>query len=415
MFQALPGTRDLLPPVTDRWRALVAVYAEQAARAGYGEVIPPMFEDLGVFLRMGESTDVVTKEMYDFEDKGGRRIALRPEFTAALMRVFVERRPASLPWKVWSWGPVFRYEKPQGNRYRQFMQLDAECVGSGDPDVDVEIIALAADFFASLGLRRTTLKLNSLGDASSRPAYIDALRAYFTANAADLTAQSRATLEVNPLRVLDSKREPDQSIVAGAPRMVDFLDGATSAHFDRVQAGLRSLDIGFVLDPRLVRGLDYYTHTCFEFASEALESAQNAIGGGGHYDNLVEQLGGPTTPGIGFGLGIDRILAACDAEGVFGAPAVAVDVYVIDLTGGLEALALTHELRRAGIRADRSFDQRSMKAQFKGADRSGAPLAVIIGSDELANRSATVRDLRTGVQDSVTRADVLNAIVKRLA
>ena len=415
MFQALPGTRDLLPPVTDRWRALVAAYAQQAARAGYGEVIPPMFEDLGVFLRIGESTDVVTKEMYDFEDKGGRRIALRPEFTAALMRVFVEKPPPTLPWKVWSWGPVFRYEKPQANRYRQFMQLDAECVGSADPDVDVEIITLAADFFASLGLRRTTLKLNSLGDDVSRPRYLDALRAYFRANAADLSAQSRETLDVNPLRVLDSKREPDQAIIESAPRMADFLDGATSAHFEKVQRGLRGLDVGFTLDPRLVRGLDYYTHTCFEFASDALDSAQNAIGGGGHYDNLVAQLGGPTTPGIGFGLGIDRILAACDAEGVFGAPPTAVDVFVIDLTGGEEALALTHQLRRVGMRADRAFDNRSMKAQFKAADRSGAAFALIVGSDELANATVMLRDLRAGTQEPIARTDLIAALTKQLA
>ena len=415
MFQALPGTRDLLPPVTGRWRALVSVYAEQASRAGYGEVIPPMFEDLGVFLRIGESTDVVTKEMYDFEDKGGRRIALRPEFTASLMRVFVENRPASLPWKVWSWGPVFRYEKPQANRYRQFMQLDAECVGSTDPDVDVEIITLAADLFATLGLRRTTLKLNSLGDAKSRPRYLDALRAYFAANAASLTEQSRMTLDVNPLRVLDSKREPDQAIIADAPRMVEFLDGPTSAHFERVQTGLRSVGVDFVLEPRLVRGLDYYTHTCFEFASDALDSAQNAIGGGGHYDNLVEQLGGPATPGIGFGLGIDRILAACDAEGVFGAPATVLDVFVIDLTGGAQALELTHVLRRAGVRADRAFDSRSMKAQFKGADRSGAAYALIVGSDELASNTVMLRDLRSGTQEPIARADVLADLTKRLA
>ncbi len=414
MFQTLKGMRDLLPPDTDRWRRLVEVYADHARRAGYGEVIPPMMEELGVFLRIGESTDVVTKEMYDFVDKDCSRIALRPEFTASLCRVFVQRRPQILPWKVWAWGPAFRHEKPQAGRYRQFMQLDAECIGSNDPDIDVEMIALANDFFRALGLRRFTVKLNSLGDSSTRPAYFDALRAYLCANEADLTAESRATLAVNPIRVLDSKREPDQPIITGAPQIASFLAGTPSgAHFERVQAGLTSVGVPFVLEPRLVRGLDYYTHTLFEFASDALDSAQNAIGGGGHYNDLIEQLGGPSTPGVGFALGIDRILLSCDAEGVFGAPLANVDVFVIDTTGGTEATTLVAELRRAGMSVDRSFDAKSMKSQMKSADRSGALVAVIIGTDEVAAGEATIRPLRLGegaVQQRVPRAGVFDAV-----
>jgi histidyl-tRNA synthetase len=414
MFQTLKGMRDLLPPDTDRWRRLVEVYADHARRAGYGEVIPPMMEELGVFLRIGESTDVVTKEMYDFVDKDGSRIALRPEFTASLCRVFVQRRPQILPWKVWAWGPAFRHEKPQAGRYRQFMQLDAECIGSNDPDIDVEMICMANDFFRSLGLRRFTVKLNSLGDSTTRPAYFDALRAYLVANEADLTAESRATLEVNPIRVLDSKREPDQPIIAGAPQIAAFLAGTPSGtHFERVQAGLASVHVPFVLEPRLVRGLDYYTHTLFEFASDALDSAQNAIGGGGHYNDLIEQLDGPSTPGIGFALGIDRILLACDAEGKFGADPALVDVFVIDTTGGTEATTLVAELRRAGLSVDRSFDARSMKSQMKSADRSGALVAVIVGSDEVTAGEATIRPLRAGesaTQTRVPRAGVAAAV-----
>ncbi len=415
MFQSLKGMRDLQPPDTDRWRELVRLYAEHAQRAGYGEVIPPILEELGVFLRIGDSTDVVTKEMYDFVDKDGSRIALRPEFTASLCRVFVQRRPQVLPWKVWSWGPAFRHEKPQAGRYRQFMQLNAECIGSNDPDIDVEMISFAYDFFQGLGLRCFTVKLNSLGDRATRPIYVEALRSYLSANAADLTAESRATLEVNPIRVLDSKREPDQEIIAGAPQLATFLDGTEAgAHFERVQEGLRSIDVPFVLAPRLVRGLDYYTHTLFEFASDALENAQNAIGGGGHYNDLVEQLGGPSTPGIGFALGIDRLLMACDAEGVFDAPTVRADVFVVDTTGGGEATRLVAELRRAGMAVERTFDAKSMKSQMKCADRSGAGVAVIVGSDEVTEGVVTVKPLRgEGLQERIPRADLLAYIRSR--
>lgn len=416
LFQALPGFRDLLPPDTDRWRALVSRFADHAARAGYGEVVPPMLEDLGVFHRMGEATDVVTKEMYDFEDKGGRRVALRPEFTASLMRVFVEHRPA-VPWKVWCWGPAFRYEKPQAGRYRQFAQLGLEAVGTSDPGIDVEVIAVAHDLYRDLGLRRFTLKVNSLGDASTRGPYLEALRSHFEANLDALSAQSRVTLGKNPLRVLDSKRDEDQELVAAAPRMADFLTDELGAHFEAVQRGLRSCGIGFSVEPRLVRGLDYYTHTLFEFASEAMEGAQNAIGGGGHYDDLVAQLGGPATPGIGFGLGIDRILIACDAEGVFGADSVAVglDAFVVDTTGGSEAVAITTELRRAGLAADRAFDGRSMKSQMKAADRSGARSAVIVGSREVEAGVVAVRDLVSGEQVQLARSDLAAELIRRRA
>ncbi len=416
MFQTLTGFRDLLPPDTDRWRALVRTFAEHCARAGYGEVVPPMLEELGVFLRIGDSTDVVTKEMYDFLDKDGSRIALRPEFTASLARIFVQRRPQVLPWKVWAWGAAFRHEKPQAGRFRQFMQLDAECVGSNDPQVDVEMIALAHDFFRDLGLRRFTVRLNSLGDETTRLPYLDALRAYFMARAHQLTTQSRETLEKNPLRVLDSKREPDQPIIAGAPRISEFLVGDVGEHFAAVQTGLGSIGIPFIVDPRLVRGLDYYTHTLFEFAADSLDSAQNAIGGGGHYNNLVQQLDGPSTPGIGFALGIDRILMACDAEGVFPTPDACVDVFVIDTTGGSEAVTAVAELRRAGLSADRAFDAKSMKAQMKGADRSGAAVAVIIGTDELDAGEVTLRILRgESSQRRIARHELVTQVASLIA
>jgi histidyl-tRNA synthetase len=407
--------RDVLPPDSRRWADLIACFATHADRAGYGLVLTPIVEHAEVFERVGESTDIVRKEMYEFDDKGGRRMAIRPEFTAAIMRAFAEHRPPT-PWKAWMVGPNFRYEQPQSGRYRQHHQVDAEIVGTDDPDADAEIIALLDGFHRALGLQRRTLKLNSLGDRTCRPAYLDALRAYFGQHLADLSEQSRQTLALNPLRVLDSKRLEDRPVIAGAPTMLDYLSPACAAHFDRVQRGLQSIGVAFEIDPLLVRGLDYYTRTTFEVASDTLDAAQNAIGAGGRYDGLVEQLGGPAgTSGVGFGAGIERILLACDAEGVFGAPMAAVDVFVVDATGAGEALVLADELRRTGVRADRAFDGRSMKAQMKAADRSGAAWALIVGADELAAGEVTVRPLRGehGDQVRVPRDKVVAYVKER--
>ena len=410
-FRAPVGTRDVLAPESARWERLVALFAGQVERAGYGLVLSPMFEEVGVFERVGEGTDVVRKEMYDFEDKGGRRMALRPEGTASVVRAYVQHRP-TLPFKAWYAAPNFRYERPQAGRYRQHHQLGVEALGTDDADLDVEVVALAWSICAAVGLSRVTLLLNSLGDDVCRPAYLEALRAFLAG--ASLCDEHLATYEVNPLRVLDCKRETCRVATDTAPRLVDNLCEPCAAHFARVRAGLDSLGVTYVLQPRLVRGLDYYTRTTFELAAEALDSAQNAVGGGGRYDKLAEALGGPATPGIGFGLGIERLLLAADAEGVFPMPESAVDVWVIDTTGGTAALALTHELRAAGISADRSFDARSMKSQFKSADRSGARLALVVGENEVAAATVALRDLRAGDQETVDRADVVQHVRKRL-
>jgi histidyl-tRNA synthetase len=403
----------VLPPESSRWQALIARFGEEATRAGYGLHIPPMFEHYEVFARVGESTDIVRKEMYDFEDRGGRHLALRPEGTASVVRAFVEHRPTT-PWKVWYVAPNFRAEAPQAGRFRQHHQLGVEAIGTDDPDIDVEVIALLARFYDALGLRKVRLLLNSLGDSGSRGVYLDALRTHLEAHSGELSAESRETLVVNPLRVLDSKRPPDQPIIAAAPMVGEYLSDESAAQFERVQAGLRSLGVDFELTPRLVRGLDYYTRTTFEFAADALDAAQNAIGGGGRYDGLAEQMGGPATPGIGFGAGIERILMACDAEGVFPGEASTAEVFVIDVVDGTHALALTHELRAAGFRADRAFDRRSMKAQMKQADRAGASLALIVGDQETADGTVTVRDLQSSQQESVSRADIVDHVRKRL-
>jgi histidyl-tRNA synthetase len=390
---------------------LEALFADVVGQAGYGLLKTPLFEDAGVFHRVGEATDVVRKEMYDFEDKGGRKIALRPEGTAPVVRAFVQHRPASVPWKVWYSAPMFRYERPQAGRYRQHQQLGLEALGSDDADLDVEVIALQAGFYAALGLQRVLLIINSLGDENCKPQYLEALGAYLAERSDDLCDEHRVRAAENPLRVLDCKRKACIEATRNAPRMVDHLCGPCKGHFDRVQAGLGALGIAFALESRLVRGLDYYNRTTFEFQASALDGAQNAIGGGGRYNGLVESLGGPPTPGIGFGSGIERVLLACDAEDVFPTPPAGVEVFVVDVVGGDAARDVTAALRRAGIRADRAFDGRSMKSQMKAADRSGARLALIVGEDEAATDSVAVRDLRGDTeQERVQRANLIDRV-----
>jgi histidyl-tRNA synthetase len=391
---------------------LIARFAREIEAAGYGLVQSPMFEDLEVFARVGEGTDIVSKEMYDFEDKGGRHLALRPEGTASVARAFVQHRPVP-PWKVWYAAPSFRHEKPQAGRYRQHHQLGIEAIGTDDPDLDVEVIALAWDFYASLGLQRVDLLVNSMGDPEDRRAFLEELEAHLGEHRHDLAPEDRAKVDAHPLRVLDSKRRATVEVTREAPRLVDHLGEAAREHFERVQEGLRALKIPFSIEPRLVRGLDYYTRTTFEFQAAALDSAQNAIGGGGRYDGLVESLGGPPTPGIGFAVGIERILLACDAEDTFPVPDASVLAFVVDVAGGEHARDLTAELRRAGLSADRSFGGRSMKAQMKGADRSGAHYALIVGEDEVAAGTVSVRDLRgDGTQSTVDRTDVVRWLQK---
>ena len=412
-FKTSPGTRDILAPHSARWRAFQQVFASTVEAAGYNYIIPPMFEDLDIFLRLGEATEVVTKEMYDFHDKGGRHVALRPEQTASVCRAFVEHRPTT-PWKVWYAGPNFRYEKPQQGRYRQFDQVGVEALGADDPLLDAEVIALASKFYTDLGLQKVHLSLNTLGDAGDREKYSQRLLEYFSSNEKDLTADSRATLARNPLRVLDSKREPDQQVIAGAPAIRDSISATASEHFEAVLMALDALNISYEINNRLVRGLDYYRRTTFEFTSTALESAHTAIGGGGRYDGLVEALGGPATPGIGFALGLDRTLLACDAEKVFDAPETAVDVFVVDTVDGRHAHELCHLLRKNEIRADRAYDLRSMKAQMKSADRSGARIALIIGSEEVENATIMLRPMGSGEQYSISRIDLLGEVRKAL-
>jgi histidyl-tRNA synthetase len=421
-FQTLTGMRDVLWPDSARRRALVDAFAAQAVAAGYHEVVPPLLEELGVFLRMGESTEVVTKEMYEFVDRDGTPIALRPEMTAGVVRAFVQHRP-TLPWKVFYSGANFRHERPQKGRYRAFDQVGVEVLGVDDPDLDVEVIVLAWRFFASLGLRQVRLLVNTLGDHEERARYAAAVEAFLRERAGELSEPALETLERNPLRVLDSKRGEDRRVVAEAPTIGAQLGSESTVHFERVCDGLDALGVPYTVEDRLVRGLDYYRRTTFELVADALDAAQNAVGGGGRYDGLAEDLGGPPTDGIGFALGVDRILLACDAEGVFPGPVAELDAFVVDLTGGAVARDLTHELRGAGLSADRRFGGGSMKAQMKAADRSGARYAVLVGPDELAAGEVALRALRghgvgssdeRAAQRNLPRAELIDELRKHL-
>jgi histidyl-tRNA synthetase len=397
----------------------LATFAGLAAGAGYGLIITPTFEDMSVFRRIGTSTDVVRKEMYDFEDKGGRHIALRPEMTASVARAFIQHRP-TVPWKAWYAGSNFRFERPQAGRYREFRQVGVEAFGSADPDLDVEVMSLGWDFYAALGITRVELLLNSLGDGKCRPGYREILLSYLESHRDELCDEHRERLGENPLRVLDCKKPECAAVVKGAPHQLDHLCDECAAHFSRVREGLDELGVDYRVEPLLVRGLDYYTRTTFEYAGLGLESAQNALGGGGRYDGLVAALGGPDTPGVGFALGVERILLALDAEGA-GRAEVGVqggsdlDVYIVDFAGGGSARQLSHLLRGAGLRVDRAFDGRSLKSQFRSADRSGARVALVIGPDELASGTVGVKDLGSAdPQVTVARDSVLAEVRRRL-
>lgn len=404
--------RDLLPAESGRWLDLTDRFRRCFEQASFGYVQTPIVEDLAVFARLGVGTDIVSKEMYDFEDKDGTRVALRPESTAGVARAFVQHHPTT-PWKVWYFSQHFRHENSQKGRYRQHHQLGAECFGSSDPDIDVELIVLLWDFYRELGLRQIRLELNSIGDPESRAAYQQELTAFLRSRADRLDQVDRDKIDTHPIRVLDSKSSTTRAALQGAPTLVDVMTPESLAHFDRVKAGLAAAGVDFEVNPHLVRGLDYYTHTVFEVVSDTIDLA---IGGGGRYDGLVEQLGGDPTPAFGFGAGVERILLACDAEDVFDVAPTPPVVFVIDFGGdGSDVRDLCLELRRAGLAAGRAYDQRSGRAQMKAADRSGARLGLLLGDDERAAGTVTIRDLvGDAPQVSVARADVINELRKRL-
>ena len=407
-YRTPKGTHDIVPPQSARWVELVRVFVERAGRFGYELIVTPVFEHAEVFDRLGESTDVLSKEMYEFTDRGGRRLALRPEGTAPVVRAYVQHKKHG-PWKVWYLAPLFRYERPQKGRYRQHWQLGIETLGLDDPDVDVEVIAFGHGLLRELGvLEGTQLLLNSMGDRESRAEYVGVLRDYLLAHGEKLGYEFRERVEANPLRILDSKREDWQDVIERAPQLTEHLSDMSREHFEQVQRGLDELGIHYELAPRLVRGFDYYTSTTFEFVSDALDAAQNAVLGGGRYDNLAEEMGGQPTPGIGFGMGIERVLIVADALGALAPPETRFDAFVVDgLTRGREALTLTQDLREAGLRVDRAYGNRSVSAQWKAAERAQAAFGVMLAPDEFSRGAVAVKDLRTGKQVEVPREQVV--------
>ncbi|MDR3190357.1 MAG: histidine--tRNA ligase [Lactobacillaceae bacterium] len=414
-YQKPKGTADLLPGESAKWH-----YVEETARLlfsdyQYNEVRTPLFESFEVFSRTsGDTSDVVTKEMYDFYDKGDRHIALRPEGTAGVVRAFVENKlfgpEYQKPYKMFYIGPMFRYERPQAGRMRQFHQIGVEALGSESPALDAETIAMVIDFFQTLGVTNLKLTVNSLGDLASRENYRQALIAYLQPHAAELSADSQVRLEQNPLRVLDSKDAKDQEIVAGAPSILEYLTPDAKARWEQLQAALDALGIDYEIDANVVRGLDYYNHTIFEVMTQspALGRGWVTIAGGGRYNGLVEELGGPEMPGVGFGIGLERLMLLLAAENASLPEATPVDVYVANQGEGTDVVALqmVQAIRSFGYSADRDYLDRKLKAQFKAADRQNARYIITLGERELAEQSANLKNLTTGTEISVKLAEL---------
>lgn len=419
-FQALSapkGVPDYFPPQSAAFYKVRQTMVEQAHLSGFQHIELPIFEDTALFARgVGESTDVVSKEMYTFADRGDRSVTLRPEGTAGVMRSVIEHNldRGQLPVKLNYFGPFFRYERPQAGRYRQLQQVGVEAIGVDDPALDAEVIALADRSFRALGLSGFRLELTSLGDRNCRPAYREKLQEFLFK--LDLDEETRHRAEINPLRVLDDKRPEIQEQLADAPLMLDHLNDECREHFETVTGMLDDMGVAYEINPRMVRGLDYYTKTCFEFVHDGL-GAQSGIGGGGRYDGLMAQLGGQDLSGIGYGLGVDRALLALEAEGItLDGVESRVDVFGVAL--GMAAkrtmTTLINDLRKAGISADMSFGDRGLKGAMKGADRAGARFALVLGEQELENGTVALKDLAAHEQHDVKVSDLVSVLVREV-
>ena len=416
-FAAPKGVPEYTPPDSAGFEHVRDTLLGAADRAGYGLIELPVFEDTGLYARgVGESTDVVSKEMYTFLDRGERSVTLRPEGTAGVVRAVIEHGldRAGLPVKLRYAGPFFRYERPQAGRYRQLQQVGIEAIGVDDPALDAEVIAVADEGYKALGLTGYRLELTSLGDAESRPAYRDRLQEFLAGLPLDEPTRERA--RINPLRVLDDKRPEVRALLADAPLLVDHLSPAAAEHHAQVLAHLDDLGIAYVENPRMVRGLDYYTKTTFEFVHDGL-GAQSGIGGGGRYDGLMATLGGPPLTGVGFGLGVDRTLLACRAEGLAPWSAARCEVFGVPLGDAARRrlVALAGALRRAGVRVDLAYGGRGLKGAMKAADRSGARYTLVLGERDLAEGAVGVKDMVSGEQRAVPLDDVIAELVARLA
>jgi histidyl-tRNA synthetase len=420
-FKAPKGTTDILPDTAEKWQYLDRKATELFETYGYKPIITPIFEHTEVFLRsIGTSTDIVQKEMYTFEDKAGRSLTLRPEGTAPVIRAYVEQNMNQLPQpvKLYYSGPMFRYERPQAGRYRQFWQIGVEAIGSDDPAIDAESILLLINYLKAVGLKELILYINSMGCENDRPKYIRLLKEYAENNREHLCRDCNKRIELNPLRLFDCKEESCLLVMRDAPKLIDYLDEECRRHFDTVRHYLEMQGVAYIIKPELVRGLDYYTKTTFEVISPLL-GAQNAIGGGGRYNRLVEEFGGPPTPGIGFALGTERLAIAVEKEGIFMAMGEGAEVFiaVADDVAKPAAVNLMYALRSKAISSDIDYMGRSLKAQLKAASRRDFRYVVFLGSQELESGVVMVRDLESGMQQEVKLSELVqhfSGIIERV-
>ncbi|WP_132222682.1 histidine--tRNA ligase [Laceyella sacchari] len=412
------GTDDIMPGEVEQWQWIEQKAREICSLYDYHEIRTPMFEHTELFQRgVGEATDIVEKEMYTFTDRGNRQISLRPEGTAGVVRSFVEKKVFGQPQptKWYYMGPMFRYENPQAGRRRQFHQFGVEAFGSPDPLLDAEVIALGMHYFQALGLKDVRVEVNTLGDVESRLQYREKLIAYFEKHIDKLSDEAKSRLYKNPLRILDSKDERTKEIAAGAPSLHDHLNDDSRKHFDTVLRALDLLGVPYVVNHRLVRGLDYYTHTAFEYTVDIPGAQAGSIGGGGRYNGLIEQFGGPSMPGVGFGIGLERVLLALGVQQVRTPSKAGLDCYLITMgeEAKLVGMKVLQTMRQAGLRAERDYLDRKMKAQFKAADRLQAKTVAILGEDELKQNQINVKQLATGEQVTIA-LDELVAYIKQL-
>ncbi|MBY6035353.1 histidine--tRNA ligase [Fictibacillus nanhaiensis] len=413
------GTKDILPGEVEKWQIIEAKAKEISARFNYKEIRTPMFEHTDLFQRgVGDSTDIVQKEMYTFTDRGDRSLTLRPEGTAPVTRSYVENKLFGLagqPIKLYYIAPMFRYERPQAGRYRQFVQFGIEAMGSADPAIDAEVISLAMSLYKELGLKKLRLVLNTLGDAESRKTHKEALIAHFEPSIGEFCSDCQNRLTKNPLRILDCKKDRDHELMKSAPSIIDHLNEESKVYFEQVKTALTEMNIDYALDPTLVRGLDYYNHTAFEIMSDADGfGAITTLSGGGRYNGLVEDLGGPPTPSIGFAMSLERLLMALEAEGITLDTEDVLDCYVVALGDDAKrkSVSLLNELRQAGIKSDKDYLDKKMKAQFKAADRLKAKFVAILGDEELAKGIINVKNMQSGEQTEV-RLEELSSFIKQ--
>lgn len=420
-YQIPRGTQDILPGEVEKWQFIEEKAREICKSYQYKEIRTPIFEHTELFLRsVGESTDIVQKEMYTFEDRKGRSITLRPEGTAAAVRAFVEKKmhvQPEQPVKLYYIGPMFRYERPQAGRYRQFVQFGIEAIGSNDPSIDAEVISLAMELYKSAGLKNLKLVINSLGDPESRKAHREALVNHFEPRIGEFCQDCQNRLHTNPLRILDCKKDRDHELMASAPSILDYLNEESKAYFDKVQSYLSALSIPFTVDKNLVRGLDYYNHTAFEIMSDADGfGAITTLAGGGRYNGLVESMGGPSLPGIGFALSIERFLAAIEAENIQLPIKEGIDCFIVTMGEKAKdrSVPLLRDLRKAGLAAEKDYEDKKMKGQFKSADRLKARFVAVIGDDELDKNAAALKDMETGEQKEISLDELAEYLKQKL-